>query len=629
MTEPIPTRWSHLIGYNGVGSLVRAGDWLYVVKDIRSWVDRETRPAGKSIPYVELLKMTLGVEKDLRQPPMAMENQNGKVEGSCIPAWRFPSWMRCPKCHLLHWLPWRNQGIDRCDALRCHCGHRGLQQVTWVLVHDAGGLYDVPWHNLAHQSSENRCERGDMQPYLHLIQDRTTLRWSVHCARCRAAEVLRRGRKFPVSDPTQQPWDQSDPSRRPGGGLPNQEPAVILEVTDGNLYFPMAKGGLVIPPESRVARGSVLDRLYCDREARDKLTRYRSPHNREVEIRGLAASFNTTIADVKSALVEIDNGWPLYREQLTPGDLLVKEYHALTTPIPSLSDHEDFVPRHRTRDWQAFSASCAPDSMARRVAGIVDQLVAVTRLREVRVFMGFSRGARSAADGLQPDQGISAAKPSTPALIPPDLDGSCDWLPAVEYFGEGLFFTLANTAVERWARQPGLRARSDKLQARLAQTGLRFPLDPPLPLMPRFVLLHTLAHLLIRQLESQAGYSAASIRERIYCAEGPGSMAGILVYVAVPDIVGSLGGIAELAEPKRFLRLLTSVFEHADWCSLDPVCAEHEGQGPGLLNHAACHACALIPEPSCTFGNVLLDRTFIAGDRKDRIKPLLAFSRED
>ena len=88
-------------------------------------------------------------------------------------------------------------------------------------------------------------------------------------------------------------------------------------------------------------------------------------------------------------------------------------------------------------------------------------------------------------------------------------------------------------------------------------------------------------------------------------------MGGILVYVAVPDIEGSLGGLSELASPKRFLPLLTHVFDHAQWCSLDPVCSEHEGQGPGYLNRAACHACTLIPEPSCAYGNTLLDRGLI------------------
>ena len=102
-------------------------------------------------------------------------------------------------------------------------------------------------------------------------------------------------------------------------------------------------------------------------------------------------------------------------------------------------------------------------------------------------------------------------------------------------------------------------------------------------------------------------------------------MSGILIYVAVPDVVGSLGGLVELAEPERFLPLLSGVFKSAEWCSLDPVCSEHDGQGPHLLNRAACHACALVPEPSCSFGNVLLDRTFIKGDIASGIPSFLKY----
>jgi hypothetical protein len=131
---------------------------------------------------------------------------------------------------------------------------------------------------------------------------------------------------------------------------------------------------------------------------------------------------------------------------------------------------------------------------------------------------------------------------------------------------------------------------------------------------------------MIRQLEFQAGYPAASLNERIYCREGEHPMAGILIYVAVPDVAGSLGGLAELAEPRRFLKLMSGVYSHAQWCSLDPICAEHEGQGPQVLNLAACHACALIPEPGCAYGNVLLDRVFIKGDPSRGIPAFLDYS---
>ena len=147
---------------------------------------------------------------------------------------------------------------------------------------------------------------------------------------------------------------------------------------------------------------------------------------------------------------------------------------------------------------------------------------------------------------------------------------------------------------------------------------------------PRFVLLHTLAHLMIRQMEFSCGYPAASLKERLYFqspSEDLSPMAGILIYVAVPDKVGSLGGLVEIAEPGRFLDLMMKVFNQAAWCSFDPVCSEHDGHGPDMLNRAACHACALIPETACEYGNALLDRVLISGElkQKDGIPPLLDF----
>ena len=62
---------------------------------------------------------------------------------------------------------------------------------------------------------------------------------------------------------------------------------------------------------------------------------------------------------------------------------------------------------------------------------------------------------------------------------------------------------------------------------------------------------------MICEFDAEAGYPAASLKERIYCKTEEEPMAGILIYVAVSDEEGSLGGLMELAKPERFLRLLT------------------------------------------------------------------------
>ena len=70
--------------------------------------------------------------------------------------------------------------------------------------------------------------------------------------------------------------------------------------------------------------------------------------------------------------------------------------------------------------------------------------------------------------------------------------------------------------------------------ARQRNSERRFPGGP-------YVLLHTLAHLLIQSLSMRCGYPAASIRERIY-ADYEGKRFALLLYTASPDAEGTLGG---------------------------------------------------------------------------------------
>jgi hypothetical protein len=138
----------------------------------------------------------------------------------------------------------------------------------------------------------------------------------------------------------------------------------------------------------------------------------------------------------------------------------------------------------------------------------------------------------------------------------------------------------------------------------------------------RFVLLHTFAHILIRELSFRAGYGSASLRERIYCNLEPGSdpMTGLLIYTASGDAEGTLGGLVALGKPGQFEDLVEAALRRAGWCSNDPVCIE--GGMRGIENLSACHGCTLLPETSCEEGNRLLDRAVLVGKVDD---PTLSF----
>jgi hypothetical protein len=114
----------------------------------------------------------------------------------------------------------------------------------------------------------------------------------------------------------------------------------------------------------------------------------------------------------------------------------------------------------------------------------------------------------------------------------------------------------------------------------------------------------------------EAGYSAASIRERIYSRnpdEPNGPMAGILIYTSASDSEGTLGGLVKQGEPEALARHMAAALEDAALCASDPTCAEHPPSDDGISLHAAaCHACLFVPETSCERGNRYLDRSVLA-----------------
>jgi hypothetical protein len=244
----------------------------------------------------------------------------------------------------------------------------------------------------------------------------------------------------------------------------------------------------------------------------------------------------------------------------------------------------------------------------------------VERLRETRVFYGFDR--------LEPNVAPLTAMPEsaiTQLFRVPPPQRQDRWLPVVEVFGEGIYLELNEASLAAWqathAEWLGRRL-DDAFVARLA--GVLQTL-PPLAAADRtwasrYLLVHSLAHILINQLVFECGYSTASLRERLYVSADPTApMAAILIYTAAGDSEGTLGGLVRLGRPERLGPVVRRAVARASWCSADPVCSEQlGGQGSKLANLAACHACILLPETSCETINQGLDRTMIVGEPDQR-----------
>lgn len=612
-------RFSHLTSYAGVGAIVRgAEDRLMAVVDTRYWTDKHHEISADIIPYVERIKMALKIDRELRMPPEARE-QSETIQGSYIPAVLFPTYAACRKCGLLHNNPWRKRGAEFNEKLRCdnqECNSR-LEQVTWCAVSNQGHLDDVPWHACCHTRENINCRVDYDSNYLRLDIDANGKK-IVKCLRCKSTGKYEKARTRIINKI--QPWMYGNSPK-----LTETDIVEILEVNNPGVYLPVWCKALVIPPESRVSKSAIVDQIYSNTKIRKEIDGIRNPLLRKAKLKELATRYRCSVQEIEDALIQIDNGYPDFDEILPTGDLLKDEYQAFLEPLENLREDEDFVTEHNTAQWEQFSGNKLSNELSAIVKSIDNQII-VKRLREILIFTGFERGFQ----GKLKQEGERGEKQEVTVereLVPPDIVGESDWLPAIELFGEGIFFTFDEAILTEWEAIPGVRQRADEIAQRYEKTDMKInrggeQKDPVIS--ARFILLHTLSHLLIRELESHAGYPAASLAERIYCSKAL-KMSGILIYTAVADIAGSLGGIIESAKPREFLKIMANAFKHAEWCSLDPVCTEHEGQGPGWLNRAACHACSLIPEPSCEYNNVFLDRVFIRGSEKQGIPRFLDF----
>jgi len=441
---------------------------------------------------------------------------------------------------------------------------------------DRGHLDDFPFHRYAHDGADS-CPGP-----LRFLDSGTTGSIADLAVRCEAT-----GSRRNLAAAFSERSNAIGPctARRPWLGLDfvdsqgcRAQPWALLRGAS-NLYFPIVRSALSVPPwadpinqdlakyERLLANVTTLDELHV-------LLRVGNlPELRDYDAEELFEALMRRRGQISSIDV---------------GSLLIPEWQALRHPTRSAG---------RT-DFETEEVN-APDGFEE----FIEQVVLVHRLREVRALQGFTRIEPPGAWGDEPDD---------PARVVPPGRGRPEWLPAIVVRGEGVFIELRHETVRQWTGRPAVQtllARMSEAQRRWrAERGL----DPAPPVDPHYLLAHTLAHLLIRRMSLDAGYSASSLRERIYgSSTDDGTMIGLLVYTASTDSDGSLGGLVELGRPGRLRVLLEGALDEARLCSADPLCSDNEPGTKGMLNGAACHACLLASETSCERGNRLLDRAVL------------------
>lgn len=238
------------------------------------------------------------------------------------------------------------------------------------------------------------------------------------------------------------------------------------------------------------------------------------------------------------------------------------------------------------------------DALPSYLQKFFSKIVRVTRLREVRVLLGFTR-----VDAPDPD----ADPDNQPNIVSLSKGRNERWLPAAEVNGEGIFIEFNKEMLSQWLEIPAVKDISE----RYAESYKDFCQSKGWTITSVrnavYVLMHTFAHLLIKQMSMSSGYSSSAIRERIYFGD---NMAGILLYTGSADKEGSLGGLVELGSISQLTGIMRDAFQEALVCTNDPECMSNMPAGKNS-NGAACHSCCMVSETACENGNRMLDRGLV------------------
>jgi hypothetical protein len=574
-------RPSQLLHTFGVGSTVELPELTTLVLGLDEWPD----VLGQAVSEPRLLaaaraKVGAQVER-LLTPPVVPEG-----ESTGVPVAPFPRWLRCPLCNLLAPIddglftlmpdPWRperttyvHEGCSKNRARRPPSAYPARYLMTCANGH----LDDFPWVEFLH--GPVAC-KGTLR-LVELGKGGRPGDIQVSCDGCG-----RRRRLSQAFGEEARPFlPPSCRGRHPHLGVTDdcdEEPVTIL-LGASNSWFPVQVSALSIPSRGGELANAI-DEAWADLEGLPP----------GVEMLRYALRSVPTLKRLRSLVDELGE------------EAVLKAIEERRTGVGE-GDPTDL----RGPEWQVLcepdKAPEGPDFRLRRVAvpaAFSDHLadvVLVERLREVSALCGFTR--------LHAPDDVAANGAPFVRLSRDDPR----WLPCSEVRGEGIFFRFREDRVREWEARYRRSTTAESLRAAYRAWRERRNLDPTEGWPgERYVLLHSFAHAVLRELALECGYTASSIRERLYAAEGDTPMAGVLLYTAAPDSEGTLGGLVSLGEPEELGPLLTQALERAQLCSSDPLCAEHDPRADSSVHGAACHACQFASETSCEKGNRFLDR---------------------
>jgi hypothetical protein len=580
-------RPTQLIHSFGVGAIIELPHFSAMLMGLDDWPAAHCRSIVED-RLLDAVQRAVGAQVErLVAPPFDPEPRMFFSPGDNVvglPVATFPRYLRCPFCHLLAPVDrFRMKTVptrpDKARWVHMNCQKAKEPSVLparFLFACESGHLDDFPWHEYVHRGPSKCVSDLRLEEYGG-SGEATDVR--VVCAACGAkprtmAEAFDPETKLPACR-----------GRRPHlrdfevGGCTTPARAILLGAS--NLWFAVSMSALHIPHAAQNKLAKLVEEHWATLDEATSLSVLEY-----LRAKGKLGAFEAyELSAVFAASEERRSG-----ARATPsGDLKVPEWEAFERCDPS----------QQNRDFE-LEEIAAPSGYERWFS----KTVLARRIREVTALTGFTRiGSPRDYANVNEVPGDVCAKL---ARNPPRF------VPASEVRGEGIFLRFDEAALAAWCSHD--QAREGRFLAAHKAWRKRRGIEPPEGSFPhtRFIVIHSFSHALMRQLSLECGYSAASMRERIYASDDDGKgppMAGVLIYTAAPDSEGTLGGLVRMGKSDELGRHIGRALEQMRLCSSDPLCADHQPDADGITLHAAaCHACLFAPETSCERGNRYLDR---------------------
>jgi hypothetical protein len=592
----------------------------------RIWRRRDGIPQIRAPRLRDVVRMLLrSPDVQLRPHPWQPKKNVHSTEGSDlgVPARVFPQWLRCTGCDMLAGLAqfdYRNTHPFRTDLAgfehaKCtgrpgrngrggrKAARRPAVPARYLLACVDGHLDEFPYDPWVHHGQT--CAQAEF-PALRMV-DRTVGKGAsavIECASCGLRRPMNEAQgevgrtKLPRCRGRHPHLDAFDVD-----GCQNETKLILVGAS--NLWFP-ATQSVIVMPESKAERAAdVADEIRL--ALGDKLAKYRDDLDtlRDV-LEGRVDVTELSDAQLVEAVAAADHPPVSPEEQ----EKQIRDWD----PVELLVPEWDYLQRDPIGPHQEDPVSGLTLSKMERGQDLpptITRVLAVERLRKVNALVGFTRIDDMDRVGDLPRRLAPLTRTDRPA-----------WTVATEDRGEGIFLQLDGDAVAAWESrilatelwEDHRNAHRRNFERRFSETAETVHPDTRLK-PPRYWLVHTFAHVLIRELAMTCGYSAASLSERLYAwraAPGRAAAAGLLICTTASDSDGTLGGLVQLSAPDRLERVVSAALYRAERCSSDPICAMRTPQDPeDFLHGAACHCCVMASETSCEKANRFLDRRFL------------------